>query len=103
MLNSPGEGWGFRMHRFLLSLLAVTCFTYSPALHAEIVYTANLNGANEVPPTNSTATGFAALTLVGDLLKVDLTFLGLIAPASAAHIHCCTPPGMNAIIAIPFP
>jgi hypothetical protein len=62
-----------------------------------------LLGSNEVPPTGSPATGFATVTLNGNLLTVNETFTGLTGgPAAAAHIHCCAPVGLNAIVAIPF-
>jgi CHRD domain len=64
---------------------------------------ANLNGATEVPPTGSPATGFASVTLNGDVLGVSVTFSGLIGgPAAAAHIHCCTTPGTNTGVTVPF-
>lgn len=66
------------------------------------VYQATLNGLQEVPPNASTATGFVIVTVVGDSLTVDLSFTGLTNIASAGHIHCCQPPGMNAIVAVPF-
>lgn len=91
------------MHRFWLSLLAATFFTFGAQLNADVVYTATLNGANETPPTGSSASGFAVLTLDGDSLDVNLSFTSLAEPASAAHIHCCVPPGANAIVALPFP
>ncbi|HVW86112.1 MAG TPA: CHRD domain-containing protein [Bryobacteraceae bacterium] len=76
--------------------------TCAPA--ATITYTAILKGSNEAPPVASTATGFATLTLNGDMLSVMETFSGLIGgPASAAHIHCCALPGSNASVAVPFP
>ena len=65
-------------------------------------FTATLNGLQEVPPNASTATGFVTVTLLGDLLTVDLSFTGLTNIASAGHIHCCTSPGTNAIVAVPF-
>lgn len=68
-----------------------------------ITYTAIMTGANEVPPTGSSATGLASLSLTGDLLTVDVVFSGLTGgTASAAHIHCCALPGNNAPVAIPF-
>lgn len=68
-----------------------------------ITYTAIMTGANEVPPTGSSATGLASLSLTGDLLTVDVIFSGLTGgTASAAHIHCCALPGNNAPVAIPF-
>jgi hypothetical protein len=73
-----------------------------PALADTITYTATLLGSNEVPPTGSPATGFATFILNGNLLSIDESFSGLTAPASAAHIHCCGPVGVNEIVAVPF-
>lgn len=73
-----------------------------PAHAATITYSAILNGANEVPPTPSSGTGLAFFTLNGNLLTINETFSGLTAPATAAHIHCCNPVGVNAIVAVPF-
>jgi hypothetical protein len=71
---------------------------------AATIFTATLNGATEVPPNASTATGSGTLTLTGDSLAVVESFTGLVGgPAAAAHIHCCVPPGTNAGVAIPFP
>ena len=70
--------------------------------HADTIYTATLLGSNEVPPTSSPATGFGTFTLNGNLFSINESFTGLVAPASAAHIHCCAPPGANAIVAVPF-
>jgi len=72
-------------------------------LSAATIYTTTLLGSNEVPPTGSPATGFATVTLNGDLLTVDEVFSGLTGgTASAAHIHCCAPIGVTAIVAVPF-
>ncbi len=74
-----------------------------PTQASTITYTAMMNGANEVPPTGSSATGLTTLSLTGDLLTVDVTFSGLTGgPANAAHIHCCAPQGINAVVAVPF-
>ena len=36
-------------------------------------------------------------------LDVDETFSGLVGgTAAAAHIHCCAPPGIAALVAVPF-
>jgi hypothetical protein len=35
-------------------------------------------------------------------LTISETFSGLTTPANAAHIHCCVPPGVNAVVAVPF-
>src|ERR1035437_8854453 len=74
-----------------------------PAANATAIFGATLLGTTEVPSNASSATGFATLTVTGDILEVSLSFSGLIGgPASAAHIHCCTPPGSNAQVAIPL-
>src|SRR4051812_47484309 len=92
-----------RMHRFALPILALTFFVGVTDAQSAIVYTTALSGANEVPPNLSTASGNATLTLDGNSLTVDLSFAGLTGGnASAAHIHCCTPP-TNVGVAVGFP
>jgi hypothetical protein len=93
--------------RFMLTGPLVFTLAFALALtipaHADtITYTATLLGSNEVPPTGSTGTGFGTFVLNGNLLSIDETFSGLTAPASAAHIHCCGPVGVNEIVAVPF-
>jgi hypothetical protein len=81
----------------------VLALAFAIPAHADtITYTATLLGSNEVPPTGSLGTGFATFTLNGDLLSINESFSGLTAPASAAHIHCCGPVGVNEIVAVPF-
>jgi hypothetical protein len=78
----------------------------APPAHATLVFQTTLTGANEVPPTGSSATGTATVTLENDNHTLDVaeTFSGLIGgPATAAHIHCCVLPGGNAPIVLPFP
>ena len=73
-----------------------------PARADIITYAATLLGSNEVPPTGSPGTGFATFILNGNLLSINESFSGLTTPASAAHIHCCGPVGVNEIVAVPF-
>jgi CHRD domain/PEP-CTERM motif len=95
------------MHKLLktiiLALLAgVATISSATILEFETI----LLGPSEVPPVASPATGFADIDVdtVSHQLTVEETFSGLIGgPAAAAHIHCCTPPGTNAIVAVPFP
>jgi hypothetical protein len=92
--------------RLLLTGPPVFTLAFALALaipaHADTVYTATLLGSNEVPPTSSLATGFGTFTLNGNLFSIDESFTGLTSPATAAHIHCCAPVGVNAIVAVPF-
>jgi hypothetical protein len=54
-----------------------------------------MNAANEVPTNASTATGTAAIAVVGDLLLYKIDVVG-ISNVSAAHIHGPALAGVNA-------
>ena len=74
-----------------------------PTVSANTIYTATLSGSNETPPNASTAVGAIIVGLSGDTLTVAELFSGLTGgPAAAAHIHCCAPIGVAAIVAVPF-
>jgi hypothetical protein len=62
-----------------------------------------MTSSQEVPPTGSPATGSAFVTVNGDILTVMESFTGLTAAANAAHIHCCSPPGVSSGVVLPFP
>lgn len=68
-----------------------------------VVYSATLTGAAENPPNASTATGNAIVTLDEDLhtLRIQISFAGLSANSSDAHIHCCIAPPGNVAVAVP--
>ena len=83
-------------------VLALALALVVPAHADTITYTATLLGSNEVPPTGSLGTGSAIFTLNGNLLSINEIFAGLTTPASAAHIHCCGPVGVNEMVAVPF-
>src|SRR5215510_1476709 len=60
--------------------------------HANVIVIAtSLSGAIEAPPNASPGTGSAVVTLdtVTDLLRVQVTFSGLLGTTTASHIHCC--------------
>ena len=80
----------------LLSAIGTRCFADT------LTFTATLKGSSETPPNTSPGTGSALVTLNGNILTVIESFSGLTAPASAAHIHCCQPPGTAAPVVIPF-
>jgi hypothetical protein len=89
--------------RLLLTGPLVFALALAIPAHADtITYAATLLGSNEVPPTGSHGTGFATFILNGNLLSINESFTGLTTPASAAHIHCCGPVGVNEIVAVPF-
>ena len=61
-----------------------------------------LNGASEVPPVTTPATGSASLTLIGNQLLYTVSYSGLLGPAIASHIHGPGVPGSNAPVLVPF-
>jgi hypothetical protein len=93
-----------RSKALIVAVGFLACLSLSPSTaQATTIYTATLSGLNEVPPNASPGTGFATLTLDVNSLTLDLSFAGLLANASAAHIHCCTPEGTNVGVAVGFP
>ena len=73
------------------------------AARAQTSWAATMTGSQEVPPTGSTATGYTFLSLVGNLLTVNVTWSGITGgPVAAGHIHCCAAPGVNTIVAVPY-
>jgi len=71
----------------------------------QLAFTTTLTGSQEVPPSGSPGIGSALVTLdtVTNLLTVNVSFAGLVSPTIASHIHCCTLPGANAMVATPVP
>lgn len=69
------------------------------------IFYANLNGAQEVPPTNSTGTGTATLELSPDeqTATLALNFAGLSSTQTAAHIHGPAPAGTKAGVLFGLP
>jgi uncharacterized repeat protein (TIGR01451 family) len=70
-----------------------------------LVFTATLNGPQETPPNNSTASGTATLLLSPDeqTARVSLNFNGLSSTETAAHIHGPAAPGVAGNILFPLP
>ena len=95
------------MNRQLCCFAVLSCFllaAFAPVAQADLLFDATLLGSNEVPPNASPAFGFITVDLHADMITLDVmeTFSGLVAAASAAHIHCCAPAGTNAPVALPF-
>jgi hypothetical protein len=69
------------------------------------LFVANLTGAQETPPNNSTATGRASLLLSPDekTARVSLTFSGLSSGQTDAHIHGPATLGVSAPPVFPLP
>src|SRR5260370_24406193 len=87
--------------------VAALCALATQASAASLIYDAALSGPAESPPNASPGTGFAEGTIndVGDTMRVQVTFSGLVATTTASHIHCCTAtPGTGtAIVATTTP
>lgn len=70
-----------------------------------LLFTATLNGAQETPPNNSTATGRATLLLSPDEKtgRVSVIFNSLSSTQTDAHIHGPAAPGVSAPPVFPLP
>jgi hypothetical protein len=76
----------------------------APALGEVVSYLANLIGAEEVPPNDSTGTGGVAASYDPDtkLFKWTIEYDGLTGPATAAHFHGPAESGANAEPVVPI-
>lgn len=94
-----------RAMTLLLALMAALMLTAPPTDAIPVPLSTTLSGANEVPVVASPGTGLALLTLdaAANTLFLNVTFSGLLANTSAAHIHCCAPLGTNAGVATTVP
>ena len=78
---------------FALAVLAIVVVCGAEKSYAgPVVFVASLSGAAESPPNASPGTGNATVTFdsTAHTLRVQVTFSGLTAGDTAAHIHCCT-------------
>ena len=75
----------------MLMLMAALMLPAAGTYAKPTTFTANLTPALEIPPTASTATGSATITLdpAANTLRVQVTFSGLTSNTVMAHIHCC--------------
>lgn len=89
----------------LIGLMVMLLLFSAVAKADQLVFTATLTGSQEVPPSGSSGIGSALVTFdtVTNLMTVNVSFAGLGSPTIASHIHCCTPPGANAIVATAVP
>jgi hypothetical protein len=89
----------------LLGAMLMVAIFFGVAKADQLVFVTTLTGAQEVPPNGSPGIGSALVTLdtATNLLTINVSFAGLLSPTIASHIHCCTPPGANAIVATTVP
>jgi hypothetical protein len=111
--SSFGEWWtnlemGEYVMKKTLNLLGVMVFvaiSFGTAKAESLTFATTLTGAQQVPPVASPGIGSGLVTLdtVTNLMTVNVSFSGLLSPTTASHIHCCAPPGVNAIVATTVP
>ena len=81
------------LRKISLFMLSTVIMGASGTAQAEpILYTANLSGAAEAPPNDSTGTGFArvAIDLIAHTLRVQASFADLLGTTTVVHIHAAT-------------
>ena len=88
----------------ILAVAAALTLT-APAVANQTVYNTHLSGSSEVPPNASTGSGAVTVTIDFDLLtmRVQTAFSNVLGNVTAAHIHCCVPPGTNVGVATAVP
>ncbi len=88
----------------VLALAAASVVAASAAHAVPVTERAVLSGPAESPPNTSPGSSVAAIEIDGTILRVDVPFKDLVADATMAHIHCCTPSALTgtASIALPF-
>lgn len=88
-----------------LAAMAAATSMLAPAAAHEQTWAAPLLGTSEVPSVTTTGHGQAMVTIDFDLMtmRVQASFADLIGNVTASHIHCCTAPGANAIVATQTP
>lgn len=87
-----------------LGLLAFTLFASVPAQAQNVPYSADLTGAQEVPPVTTEATGSARVNFgrTSKRLVFTVIYSGLSGPATAAHFHGPAAEGASAPPVIPI-
>ena len=94
-----------KTYQSILTGIALLAASPSAGEAATLLFTADLAGANEVPAVITSGTGTATVAFddVTNILTVQAAFSELTGATTAAHIHCCAPPGRNAGVATAVP
>jgi len=85
----------------ITSVTVISVLSNSNVFAQEEKFTAQLSGKQEVPPTNSKATGIAEFTVIGQSIKFTVNASN-IEGVTAAHIHVGKPGKNGFIIATLF-
>jgi hypothetical protein len=70
-----------------IATLAASLFAVPTARSATERFSANLVGANEVPPINTAGSGAFRMQIVGSNITFSLSFSDLSSALSVAHLH----------------
>ena len=70
-----------------IATLAASLFAVPAARSATEKFSANLVGANEVPPINTAGSGAFGMQIVGSNITFSISFSDLSSTLSVAHIH----------------
>jgi CHRD domain len=91
-------------YRLLFALIGTSVLAV-PVAASPVVYTATLAGTNENPANASPGVGTAVVTFdaTAMTMEVNVSFSGLLAGNTAAHIHCCGVPPTNVGVATTTP
>jgi hypothetical protein len=92
------------MFRRSLVLASFAVLLAGSASAATVKFHATLDAASEVPPTKSTGSGEATVSLdtATHEITYDVTFKGLPSDVTAAHIHGPAAAGKNAGVVVPL-
>ncbi|MEA2738875.1 MAG: hypothetical protein QOH05_2182 [Acetobacteraceae bacterium] len=92
------------MLRRSLALATLSVLFVGSVSAATVKYHATLTAAAEVPPSNSTGSGEATVSLdtATHEITYDVTFKGFASDTTAAHIHGPAEPGKNAGVVVPL-
>jgi hypothetical protein len=87
------------------TLAVAAALLFGTTAFAGVVTYSAVLGNFESPPTGSSGTGFAQITVdsVLNTMLVNVTFSGLTSGDTASHIHCCVAQGGNAGVATTTP
>lgn len=96
------------MKRIVSSLALVFAMLAASAAYATTTnYRSTMSGLSEATPNTSPGAGIASIVIddVAMTMSLSMPFFDLLAPSTAAHLHCCTAQPLlgTAPVAIPFP
>jgi hypothetical protein len=89
----------------MITLIAAMGLFASASQAIPIIHSAHLTGPAENPPNASPGIGDGLVSFdpIAHVLAVSVTFTGLSAPTTVAHIHCCVDPPGTAGVATTTP